>query len=230
MTYEQNSSPYWEVSPLLTTQPSETTNNVLNTSTQSLPSLKNTSIQDGISVNGTNSLVSVEQLKPVAQTIAAATSVQALNAAVGDKLTRAMRREHRALMDLKNSAGNNSLQRGCKNTEIIRRPDYLFKALQKAGLLDEYADHMPMNIGRFKRMGMAGLNLSFMYEYQEEILDAIEDHTPYNGMDGFRILTSAWMMAAGNQYVVAESPLIDDLAHLLKQLPTSEAHKLLTAN
>lgn len=184
---------------------------------------------DGTTENGTNSLVNVEQLKPVAQTIAAATSVQDLNAAVGNRLTRAMRREHRALMDLKNSAGVDSIQRGCRNTAIIRRPDYLFNALQKAGLLDEYADHMPMKIGRFARTGM-GLNLSFLYEYQEEILDAIEDHTPYNGMDGFRVLCQAWMLAAGNQYVVAESPLIDDLAHLLKQLPTSEAHKLLTAN
>jgi hypothetical protein len=195
---------------------------------QSLPSLKNISTQDGTVENGTNSQESVGLSKPVAQTIAEATSVQDLNAAVGDKLTRAMRREHRALMDLKNSAGNNSLQRGCKNTEIIRRPDYLFNALKKAGLLDDYADHMPMNIGRFKRMGMAGLNLSFMYEYQEEILDAIEDHTPYNGMDGFRILTAAWMMAAGNQFVIAESPIIDDLSHLLRDLPVSEAHKLLT--
>lgn len=141
-----------------------------------------------------------------------------------------MRREHRALIDLKKSADFNSIQRGCRNTEIIRRPDYLFNALQKAGLLDDYAKHQPMNIGRFKRTGMAGLNLSFLYEYQEEILDAIEDNTPYNGMDGFRVLCQAWMLAAGNQYVLAESPLIDELANMLKQIPTSEAHKLLTSN
>jgi hypothetical protein len=197
---------------------------------QSSNSLKSISTKGGTTENGMNSLANVEQSKHVAQTIAAATSVQDLNAAVGNKLTRAMRREHRALIDLKNSAGVDSIQRGCRNTEIIRRPDYLFNALQKAGLLDDYANHQPMNIGRFKRTGMAGLNLSFLYEYQEEILDAIEDHTPYNGMDGFRVLCQAWMLAAGNQYVLAESPLIDDLAHLLKQLPTSEAHKLLTAN
>jgi hypothetical protein len=197
---------------------------------QSLPLQKSTSTLDGTSVSGMNSQASVVQLKRAAQTIAAANSVQDLNAAVGDKLTRAMRREHRALMDLKNSANADSIQRGCRNTEIIRRPDYLFNALQKAGLLDEYSRHEPMNIGRFKRTGMAGLNLSFLYEYQEEILDAIEDHTPYNGMDGFRVLCQAWMLAASNQHVLAESPIIDDLAHLLKQLPTNEAHKLLTAN
>tara|TARA_Y100000401_G_C8297969_1_gene212450 strand:+ start:524 stop:1075 length:552 start_codon:yes stop_codon:yes gene_type:complete len=183
-----------------------------------------------MTVSGMNLQENVELLKPVAQTIAAATSVQDLNAAVGDKLTRSMRREHRALIDLKNCAGVDSIQRGCKNTEIIRRPDYLFNALQKAGLLDDYAKHQPMNIGRFKRTGMAGLNLSFLYEYQEEIFEAIEDNTPYDGMDGFRVLCQAWMLAAGNQYVLAESPLIDKLANMLKQIPTSEAHKLLTSN
>lgn len=183
-----------------------------------------------MTVSGMNLQENVGLSKPVAQTIAEATSVQDLNAAVGDKLTRSMRREHRALIDLKKSANVDSIQRGCRNTEIIRRPDYLFSALQKAGLLDDYAKHQPMNIGRFKRTGMAGLNLSFLYEYQEEILDAIEDNTPYNGMDGFRVLCQAWMLAAGNQYVLAESPLIDELANMLKQIPTSEAHKLLTSN
>lgn len=159
--------------------------------------------------------------------------MQDLNDAVrnsGVELTRAMRREHRALMDVKNSSVLDSIQYGCKNTTKILRPDYLIKALRKAGIIDNYVTYQPMSIGRFTRTGVAGLNLSFLYQYEEEILEAIEDHTPYNGRDGFNVLRTAWMLAAGNQIAMAESPIIDDLAHLIKQLPKSEAHKLLTAN
>ena len=185
---------------------------------------------DGPKESGTSLLVNVEPSKPVATLIAGASTAKAFNDAVdSDRLTRGMRREHRAFFDLKNSCKNGSIQKGVHNSEIIRRPDLIVTALQKANLLDEYAIHEPMQIGRFKRTGLA-VNLSFLYEYQEQILEAIEDHTPYNPHEGFRVLCVAWMLAASNGLVFAESPVIDQLADLLRQLPKSEAHKLLTAN
>jgi hypothetical protein len=159
----------------------------------------------------------------------AASTVKELNDAVpAERLTRAVRREHRAWIDLANSCKQGSVQKGVHNGEIIRRPDYIVGALQKAGLIDEYTVYQPMQIGRFRRTGLA-VNLSFLYEYQEQILEAIEDHTPYNPHEAFRVLCIAWMLAASNGFVLAESPIIDELAHQLRNLPQSEVHKLLTA-
>jgi len=132
-------------------------------------------------------------------------------------------------MDLIQSYNRGSVQKGCQNSEIIRRPDYLINALQKADLLDDYANYEPMQIGKFRRTGMA-LNLSFLYEYQEQILEAIEDHTPYNPYEGFRVLCVAWMLAACNGYVMAESTVIDELAHKLKSLSSTKVHQMLTSN
>ena len=144
-------------------------------------------------------------------------------------MTRKQVREHRALVDLTASYNLNSTQKGNNNKEIIRRPDYLVTALRKAGLLDEFVNYTPMTVGRFKRTGVT-TSIDFVYEYQEQILEAIEDHTSYNPYDGWKVLRQGAILAEIKGYVLAESPVITALSEMFKELSTTQQHKLFSTN
>ena len=137
-----------------------------------------------------------------------------------------VKREHRATVAAVRSYNFHSVQKGNGNYQVIRRPDYIIKALRKAGLLDEYMISMPMRIGNFTRTGF-NASIGWVWKNQEEIMDAIADHTPYHPFEGFNVLLLASMMATFNGYVLAKSPILSNMVDYLDQMTRSEQNKFL---
>lgn len=117
-------------------------------------------------------------------------------------LSTLQRREHRALIKAIDSLAQQSIQKGCKNLNVVYRTDNHAKALIKNGLL-------PRNsyLGRMKLFGMPYLErvavnvpLSYLIKQEEDIKIFIEDNFSDFCEDVFNALVIASVIAGSNGY------------------------------
>lgn len=142
-------------------------------------------------------------------------------------LTRRVRRENRALINFKDAVSNKSTRHGYRLNEIIKRPQDIYTALTKSGLIDEYVNYYRGQLGYFERNFMT-ISQSFLEEYREDIMECIEDHTCYKAEDGYQWLQFACTFSTLLGMTLADSPIVTALAEEFKTMKRADVNRLLS--
>lgn len=132
-----------------------------------------------------------------------------------------MRYEHRATVETVDSLAEGSVQKGCRNTEKVQRPDIIVEGLISAGILPKEA-----LVGREKFAGIPYLErtcvnvpLGFLEKHKETILAWVEDNTEVFCEDAYGALRVGSIIAASVGLYTPASPLLTSLLGRLNTLP-----------
>lgn len=142
-------------------------------------------------------------------------------------MTRRVRRENRALINFKDAVSNKSTRHGYRLNEIIKRPQDIYAALTKSGLIDEYVNYYRGQLGYFERNFLT-ISQSFLEEYREDIMECIEDQTCYKAEDGYQWLQFACTFSNLLGMTLSDSPIVNALAEEFKTMKRADVNRLLS--
>ena len=143
-------------------------------------------------------------------------------------LSQHKRREHRFIERMSSTMVNMSVKEGCKNIDVVRRPDYYIRRLVKAGILPQEAVVGQLKFGAIVRTGCA-VNIGYLVDYENDIKDFIEDYTDGNAEDVFNVMGIGSVIALFNNMTKAESELLKDVSPVVVSLPARMQQLLFTS-
>lgn len=132
------------------------------------------------------------------------------------------RNEHRIFQIALNALASKSVQAGCKNSGVIRRPDLLIEGMVRDGILPEVSvigRWGLLDVPTFQRTALA-VDIRYLAEHEEAILNWIEDNSSVDPQEAFNVLCYGSLVGATLGVNGCVSEALDKVIKLLASAPS----------